>query len=139
MVKKLRKIIILMIIAQFIIFIPTANALSWDEIIQQGDKFINDGKLNQFELNEDGTPVPILNQELLQQKIEPVYNILLALGVAISVGAGAVMGIKFMAGSVEEQAKIKEMLIPYIIGCIVVFGGFGIWKIVMNLAGDIFV
>ena len=168
--KIIKKIIIIMVIIQATL-IPISNALSFEEIIQQGDKFINEGKDNQIlyeyetdengnkkldedgnpiikkdangnpipVLDKDGNPVKILNETLLSQTIESVYNILLAIGIAVSVGAGAAMGIKFMAGSVEEQAKIKEMLIPYAIGCIVVFGGFGIWKIVMNLAGDIFI
>ena len=42
------------------------------------------------------------------------------------------MGIKFIIGSLEEKAEIKAMLIPYVVGCIVVFGAFGIWKLVME-------
>ena len=38
-----------------------------------------------------------------------------------------------MTDSAAEKAKTKEMLIPYIAGCIVVFGAFGIWKLVVNL------
>ena len=35
------------------------------------------------------------------------------------------------------QAKIKELLLPYIVGCIVVFGTFAIWKIVITVASQI--
>ena len=38
-----------------------------------------------------------------------------------------------MISSAEEKAEVKKMLIPYIVGCIVVFGGFGIWKLVVNI------
>ena len=38
-----------------------------------------------------------------------------------------------MAGSVEQKAKVKDSLVPYIVGCIVIFGGFGIWKLVLTL------
>ena len=34
---------------------------------------------------------------------------------------------------IEEKAEIKTMLIPYIIGCVVVFGAFTIWKIVVDI------
>ena len=38
-----------------------------------------------------------------------------------------------MAGSVEQKAKVKDSLVPYIAGCIVIFGAFGIWKLVLTL------
>ena len=170
MVKIIKKIIILMIIIQST-FIPISNALSLDEILIQGDEFLNEGKNNQYiyeyeiddegnilrdddgnpiikkdangkpiiKIDEQGKPVTTLNQEKLKETVEQLYNVLLALGVGISVIVGAILGIRFMAGSVEEQAKIKEMLAPYVIGCIVVFGGFGIWKIVMTIAGSMFI
>jgi hypothetical protein len=50
---------------------------------------------------------------------------------------GTVLGIKFMLGSIEEKAKIKEVLIPYILGCVVVFGAYGIWRLVITLGDNI--
>ena len=38
-----------------------------------------------------------------------------------------------MTQSVEEQAKVKETLIIYAVGCIVTFGAFGIWKMVIEI------
>ena len=55
------------------------------------------------------------------------------IGIAISVIVLALIGIKYMLGSVEEKADIKKLLIPYIVGCIVVFGAFGIWKLLLQL------
>ena len=62
-----------------------------------------------------------------------VYSVLFMLGVAFSVIIGAILGIKFMIGSVEEKAELKEMMMPYILGCIVIFGAFGIWKMTMAI------
>ena len=42
-----------------------------------------------------------------------------------------------MLSEAEGQAKVKEMLIPFIIGCVIVFGGFGIWKIALKLGQDV--
>ena len=50
---------------------------------------------------------------------------------------GAILGIKIMWGSIEQQVKAKEMLIPYAIGCIVIFGAFGIWKLCINIFAKI--
>ena len=38
-----------------------------------------------------------------------------------------------MAGSVEQKAKVKDSLVPYIVGCTVIFGAFGIWKLVVTI------
>lgn len=42
-----------------------------------------------------------------------------------------------MVGSVEQKAKVKDSLLPYIIGCIVIFGAFGIWKIVLTILENV--
>ena len=62
-----------------------------------------------------------------------VYNILLFIGLAIAIIIGLVLGIQFMVGSVDQKAKVKDSLIPYIVGCIVIFGAFGIWKLVVTI------
>lgn len=60
-----------------------------------------------------------------------IYNILLSIGIVVAVVTAAILGVKFMIGSAEEQADVKKDMIPFIIGCIVVFGAFGIWKAVV--------
>ena len=124
----IKKVIILLLIFQMI-FIPTSMAFSLDSIIESGDKFIDEGK----ESGQD-----IIQQAELQTTVEQIYNILFAIGVSLSVLIGAILGIKYMIGTVEEQAKIKETLIPYAISCIVIFGAFGIWKIIITIGGNIF-
>lgn len=43
------------------------------------------------------------------------------------------LGVQFMIGGAEGQAKVKEMLVPFVVGCIVVFGGFAFWKIALEV------
>lgn len=66
-----------------------------------------------------------------------IYYGLMALGICLAVIIGAILGIKIMWGSIEQQVKAKEMLIPYAIGCIVIFGAFGIWKLCINIFAKI--
>lgn len=135
MVKKveniIKKIIIVIMIFQ-ISFIPISNAGFWDDVKNSGDIFIENG---QNKASSSGGPG--VNQANIDSLMNQIYNALLILGVVISVLIGAVLGIKFMIGSVEEQAKIKEMLLPYAAGCIVTFGAFGIWKIMIVLLGSL--
>lgn len=42
---------------------------------------------------------------------------------------GTIIGIQFMVASAEDKAKVKEALVPYVIGCAVIFGAFSIWKV----------
>ena len=42
-----------------------------------------------------------------------------------------------MFAGIEERAKIKEALIPYIVGGVVIFGAFIIWKFVVDVLDQI--
>ena len=131
MVKNIKRILLITMIVQ-IIFIPISNAANagfWGNIIETGNKFIEEGS------NASNVGATEVSQNNLNNTINQIYNALLALGVVISVIVGAALGIKYMVGSVEEQAKIKETLTPYIVGCVVVFGAFGIWKMLILLLG----
>ena len=46
---------------------------------------------------------------------------------------GGIIGIKLMISSASEKAEAKKLLVPYVVGCVVVFGGFGIWKLVVTI------
>lgn len=98
-----------------------------DEVIEGGKNFIEAGKNQQSKI--DGTN--------LQTASDTLYNMLLAIGIVIAVIVGIYLGIKFMISSAEDKAKVKESLIPYIAGCVVIFGAFIIWKLVILLLNGI--
>ena len=62
-----------------------------------------------------------------------IYNIVLQIGVGLAVIVGIVLGVKFILSSVEGKAEVKKMLITYVVSCVVIFGSFGIWKIVVTI------
>lgn len=93
---------------------------SLDDMMNDADNFISQGTTK-------------YNETALQNFSKTMYNILLAVGVAIAVIIGGIIGIKLMTASVEEKAQVKELLVPYVVGCIVVFGGFAIWKLVVTI------
>ena len=74
-----------------------------------------------------------INPANLKDLSDTLYNILLVIGIVAAIIVGLILGIKFILGSIEEKAEIKQMVIPYIIGCIVVFGAFAIWQIVVDI------
>ena len=69
----------------------------------------------------------------LQTFIGGLYNISLTIGVLAAVLIGAVLGVKYMMASAEGKAEVKSMLLPYAVGCAIVFGAFGIWKLTLTL------
>ena len=76
---------------------------------------------------------PAISEDNLQGMSDMLYTALLVIATIVAIIVGLVIAIQFMTGSVGERAKIKETLIPYIAGCIVIFGAFGIWKLVVNI------
>ena len=64
---------------------------------------------------------------------QSIIKVLGVIGSIVSVIFLVILGIKYMLGSVEEKASLKETLLAYLIGCVVVFGAFGIWKIAVNI------
>lgn len=98
-----------------------------DDMMGDADKFIRHAQTDIGQVNQSG----------LQHFSSTFYNIFLTAGTAIAVIAGMVIGIKYMMGSIEEKADIKTMLLPYVVGCIVVFGSFGIWKLIIEIMQEV--
>lgn len=84
-------------------------------------------------LKKGDDPEQTIDVDALNATSKKVYNVFLVAGTIIAILVGAVLGIKIMVATVEEKAKIKELMVPYIAGCIVMFSAFTIWKIVVTI------
>lgn len=128
--KKIKIVIVILLILLSIIAIvkPTyasdTQKHTAGEIITEGKDFISKGQADA----EDK-----IGSDNLKTMSDTIYNILLVAGIIIAIIVGLIMGIKFVMSGIEEKAEIKSMLIPYIIGCVVVFGAFAIWKAVVEI------
>ncbi len=123
-VKILVKIILAILIIQMLYIPNSVHATDhWGSVIESGDEFL--------ELGKNSTTKS--DKAEVQTAVDFIYNALLVIGIAASVLIGVILGIKYMTQSVEEQAKIKETLVAYAVGCIVTFGAFGIWKMVIEI------
>lgn len=60
-------------------------------------------------------------------------GILWGVGIFIVLICGTILGIKYMFSSMEERASIKESMLPYIIGAVIILGALSIWKILVEL------
>ena len=97
------------------------------DIFTTGDDFIRKGS--------DGQDA--IDAEQLRTNASSIFKILSTIGVILSVIIGGILGIKFMMASAEDKAQIKEMLIPYIVGCVVIYGAVAIWTIVVKIMEQI--
>ena len=124
MYKLFLKILIIIIIQ--LMLVPTiSKAGFWQQIFDEGKDFLETGK-SESKSNQ-------ANDITTQHIVNDLYNILFPLGVATTVIVGGALGIKFMWASADDKAKIKESLIPYGVGCVVIYGAFGIWRIAIEI------
>lgn len=92
-----------------------------DDVMSGASEFLNKGK----DVVVEGTK--------LQSTSNFIYNLLLAVAIVVAVIIGMTIGIQFMMAGIDEKAKIKETLLPYTVGCVVIFGAFGIWKLAVTI------
>lgn len=104
----------------------TNKTYAVDNIISSGKNFVNEG---------EGQDNPI-DEKALKNTSSYIYNVLFTIAVVLAFVIGMIIGIQFIIGSVDEKAKIKETLVPYVIGVFIIFSAFGIWKIVMSIGNS---
>ena len=121
--KKLLINIMVIFIILFNLFIPNAYAGPLQDIMNRAEGFVSNG--------ENGGNV--INNDALKEGSNTLYNILLVIGIAVAFIWGIVLGIQFVTGSLGEKADVKKNLIVYVIGCIIIFGAFGIWRLLLQL------
>ena len=108
--------------------VQTSTSVTPNTIIADSEQFIKDGK---------DSNIATINQENADTVLNSIYNIMLAIGITVTVIWGLVIAIKLMMSSVEEKAEYKKLLWPYLVGCIVIFGSFIIWKIVIIIMSGV--
>ena len=59
-----------------------------------------------------------------------IVSVITTIGIVVSTIVVAVLGVKYMIGSVEERAEYKKTLMPYFIGAVLVFGASTIAEII---------
>lgn len=67
-----------------------------------------------------------------------ISDVLFAIACGVTGVSAAAMGINFLIQSVEDKAKIKESMVPWIIGILISFGAFGIWSLTIRMLNSAF-
>lgn len=102
---------------------------SLENVIKGGNDFIN--------LNINNNSSQVIDTNGLKDLSQFVSGTLLTIAIGVTLLTGTIMGIKFITQSVEDKAKIKESMVPWVIGIIVSFGAFTIWEVAVNVFSNI--
>ena len=128
---KLSTIIKIFVFIIMILILMQSNTLAYTEEAKLASGLIDPN---------DFAPEPIENAfeqaNVVVDMGSMVISVIRVIGIIVTVVALMIIGIKFMTASASEKAKVKETLVPYIAGCIVAFGAFAIWKLVVELLGS---
>ncbi len=117
-------LITLLILCNLSVYSTTCMADgSLDDVMNNGNSFLNAG-------SESST---MIDQNDLKSLSNFISGVLLTIAIGITVITGAIMGLNFITQRIEENAKVKESMVPWVIGIIVSFGAFTIWEVAVNL------
>ena len=124
----LRKL--LFIIFAIFIIMSNFNIVEADESLlkkmeNQADKIISTG-----ETQATGK----IDTSKIAENFVGLGQILTMVGAGVLVAVTTYMGIKYLTAGPEAQAKLKVQLIGVVVSGVVIFGAYGIWKTVVNIA-----
>jgi len=122
----LKRMLFIALIAIVINAILISPIYAIGDVISSGKNFLNYGQ----------KVGDVIDGKALQSTSNFIFNMFLVVAIVLAVGVGTVLGIKFITSSVEGQAKIKEAIIPYIVGCVVIFAAFPIWSFIVEAGQD---
>lgn len=134
------KIIILTIVTMFNLFIFSNSSMANNqnpEIKNITKVARQTGVINPNDYKPDNTK-EAQNSEELAKMGNTIIGFLQILGSILSVAVLAVLGVKYMVGSVEERAEYKKNMMPYIIGAVMVFAITNLLKIIVDIVGSMF-
>ena len=73
----------------------------------------------------------------LESKASTILTVITNIGMILSVLMLAIIGVKYMLGSLEEKAEYKKDMIPYLVGACLLFGITAIVKVLQQIGQSI--
>ncbi len=111
----LQKTLLLIIIMMLVIIIPRYSFAAVERAQVEGGGGTSVG-LSPSQITGDS------GIELETDFVDKITDLISKIGAFIAVGVMMIIGIKYMTGSLEEKATYKKSMIPYVIGCFLLFG-----------------
>ena len=73
------------------------------------------------------------NNQISYTNWSQLAGILWGVGIWTSIISGAILGIRFMIVTPEKKAQVKDSLMVWLIGTVIVIGALSIWNMMINL------
>lgn len=126
--KKMLIKIIFMLITMYVVIsnIYVSKATTLEEMEKQAGDFITKGQAQAEKAKIDAGEIA--------ENFVGIGQILTLVGAGVLVAVTTYMGIKYLTSGPEAQAKLKVQLIGIVVSGVVIFGAYGIWKLVVDIA-----
>ena len=105
------------------------------------DGFGDDAGIESFDPTENPRAYNFFggtSENKLKEKAGVILGFINLIGIAISVIVLALIGIKYMLGSVEEKAEYKKTILMYCLGAAIIFTGSTLPNIIYKLVTGLF-
>lgn len=123
MKKTIIKTIILIII---VIIISCINTKSYADFIDDAQNF-SSGSL------EYEDPAVTIDEDSINEVSNFISGILLAIAIIVAIVTTAVLGLNFVVETAQGKARVKAALIPLIVGMVISFGAYAIWRFAISM------
>lgn len=123
----IKKIVVSIMIITAISSYQCVHANTIGDVISDGDSFIQAGA-------STGIPVDGAGATQISSNI---YNLFLGVAIVVAVVCATYLGVQYMVSSAMDKAKVKESALALALGCLVAFGAFGIWRVLVTMLGTI--
>lgn len=124
---KLKTIIMSTIMLAILLTGSQVFALSASSIIGDANQWLNEGASDSKISTDEAWEV-----------LKPIGQILVAIGSVVLVICFMYLGIKYMSADPSGKADVKQKLIGLVIATVVIYGGIGLFTIIINLMNGIF-
>ncbi len=124
----MKKLVITTCIIILLIFLLSSKIFAISDLFSTANGWLETGR------QHTNTTMDTTN---LKQTSDTIFNIFFGVGVAVAIVVGAILGIQFMTAGIDQKVEVKKSLFPYIISCFVLFGAFGIWKLIVTILSSI--
>lgn len=125
--RKAKISLIIMILFVVISAFNTVNAASLLQTMEtQAGQFIQNGQKQAGKIKYNN----------IANEFAGLGQILTMVGAGVMVAVTTYMGIKYLTAGPEAQAKLKTQLIGVVVSGVVIFGAYGIWKLVIEIVSQ---
>ncbi len=132
-VKQIKLVLIILITIITLINLSSRSLATSTEISTSSEIMVGKVDTNSFkpgELTED-------DYKEAFNMTSTIVGAITTVGVVIAVVGIIVLGLKYMMGTIQEKAEYKKTMIPYLVGCILIFCASTIVSIIYGLVSQL--